>query len=221
MKQKKILLAALGGAIAGALLTRSHFRLPDVDTELLQYRGFLTAGVACWAIFGIYWDVAGKNAKAAKRSETRSSRAVHVVLTNFALLFEMAPIRALGRALPVSAMIMAAGLLVEVLGLAIAIWARRHLGRNWSGEISIKQEHQLIRSGPYRLLRHPIYTGILTMYAGLAIITGEWLAVIGFAMGAFAYWRKIRLEEAVLDQAFGPDYADYRRSTWALVPGLF
>ena len=116
---------------------------------------------------------------------------------------------------------MAAGLAVEATGLFLAIWARRHLGRNWSGEITIKVEHQLIRSGPYRLLRHPIYTGLLAMYAAPALVTGEWLAVIGLAVAGFAYWRKIWLEETTLYGAFGADYDAYRRTTWALVPGLF
>ena len=100
-------------------------------------------------------------------------------------------------------------------------WARRHLGQNWSGEITIKVDHQLIHSGPYGLLRHPIYTGLLAMYAGTALVTGEWLAIIGLAMSVFAYWRKIRLEEANLKAAFGADYDVYRRETWALVPGLY
>lgn len=110
---------------------------------------------------------------------------------------------------------------MEAVGLVLAIWARRRLGRNWSGEITIKVEHQLIRSGPYKLLRHPIYTGLLAMYAGTALVSGEWLAIIGFAIAAFAYWRKIRLEEANLKVAFGADYDAYSRETWALVPGLF
>src|SRR5262249_40235736 len=77
------------------------------------------------------------------------------------------------------------------------------------------------RSGPYKWLRHPIYTGILVMYVGTALVTGEWLAILGLAMVTFAYWRKIRLEEANLNTAFGADYDAYRRETWALVPGLF
>jgi protein-S-isoprenylcysteine O-methyltransferase Ste14 len=82
-------------------------------------------------------------------------------------------------------------------------------------------EHQLIRSGPYRRLRHPIYTGLIAMYVGTAVVTGTWLAVVGVAMAGFAYWRKIRLEENSLDLAFGAEYETYRRGTWALVPGLF
>ena len=131
------------------------------------------------------------------------------------------PIRGLGRYVPAYALVMAAGLAVQAVGTLLAVWARIHLGRNWSGAIAIKVEHRLIRSGPYGLLRHPIYTGLLAMYIGLALVTGEWLALIGVAMAALAYWRKIRLEEAALDAAFGADYDSYRRTTWALMPGLY
>jgi len=79
----------------------------------------------------------------------------------------------------------------------------------------------LIRSGPYKRLRHPIYTGLLAMYVGAAVVTGTWLAVVGVAMAGFAYWRKIRLEEANLNVAFGAEYEAYRRETCALVPRVF
>jgi protein-S-isoprenylcysteine O-methyltransferase Ste14 len=140
---------------------------------------------------------------------------------NLALLFVLAPIRGLGRCLPASSTLMTAGLAIEALGISLAVWARRHLGRNRSGAIAIKVEHELIRSGPYQKLRHPIYTGILAMYIGPALVTGEWLAAIGVGVAAVAYWRKIRLEEAALEAAFGAEYEEYRRGTWALVPGMF
>ena len=106
-------------------------------------------------------------------------------------------------------------------GLFVAIWARRYLGRNWSGEITIKVEHELIRSGPYKLVRHPIYTGILIMYVGTAIVTGTWLALVGVALAVLAYVRKIRLEEANMRVAFGPAYEDYCRESQALVPWVY
>jgi protein-S-isoprenylcysteine O-methyltransferase Ste14 len=227
MGPKKIILAALGGAIIGALLTvvdvHKIANAPFLarDNALLSHKLFFGSCVAGWVLFSLYWEVAAKNAAAAKSAESRASRAVHVFLANVALVLELAPIRGWGRLVPVSPFIMTAGLAVEALGLFLAIWARRHLGRNWSGEITIKVEHELIRSGPYRLLRHPIYTGLLAMYVGAAVVTGENLAVLGLAMAAFAYWRKIRLEETNLGVAFGADYDAYRRVTWALVPGLF
>ena len=190
------------------------------DHALIGQRLYLLA-IAMWAVFSIYWDAAAKNAAASQSSEASGSRAVHVFLANAALILELAPIQGLGRLWPVMPWIMIVGLAVESGGLCLAIWARRHLGRNWSGKITIKVDHQLVRSGPYRTLRHPIYTGLLAMYAGVLLVTGERLAVIGLAMAVYAYWRKIRLEEANMDVAFPADYAAYRKETWALVPGLF
>jgi len=207
--------SALGAEIG------AHFPALAFDKALETHREFVLAAAVGWLLFGIYWEFAARNAAAAKSSESRVSRGIHVFLTNVALLLEITPIRGLGRFSPVHDRIMIAGLAVEAMGLWLAIWARRHLGQNWSGEITIKVDHQLIRSGPYGLLRHPIYTGLLAMYAGTALVTGEWLAIIGLAMSVFAYWRKIRLEEANLKMAFGADYDAYRRETWALVPGFY
>jgi protein-S-isoprenylcysteine O-methyltransferase Ste14 len=98
------------------------------------------------------------------------------------------------------------------------IWARRHLGVHWSGEITIKFDHRLIRSGPYRRIRHPIYTAMIGMMAGSAITSGEMHALLGFAIAGLAYARKIRMEEANLRRAFGAAYEGYRRETGALIP---
>jgi protein-S-isoprenylcysteine O-methyltransferase Ste14 len=222
--KKTILVAAACGAVMGALiaLTGNLAKIHDLayDDAMLDHHRYLLA-VIPWVLFSVYWEIASRNSASAKVSESRASRAFHVFLANLALLLEIAPLRGLGRFLPVSWFIMAVGLAVEGFGLFLAIWARRALGSNWSGEISIKVEHQLIRSGPYRLLRHPIYTGLLTMYVGTAVVSGEWLAIVGLALAAFAYWRKIRLEEANLNMGFGADYDAYRGDTWALVPWLF
>jgi protein-S-isoprenylcysteine O-methyltransferase Ste14 len=224
---KTILISALFGAIVGALsisiarhgITRAPFFAKDY--ALLSHRTLYYACLGCWVAFSLYWDIEAKNSAPAKSSEAKASRGVHVFLVNAALVLIAAPIHGLGRFLPASSSVMMAGLLIEVAGLSLAIWARRHLGRNWSGEITIKEEHQLIQTGPYRHLRHPIYTGLLTMYAGLTVATGEWLGLIGLAVAVIAYWRKTRMEEATLGLAFGKEYDVYRRDTWAIVPGVF
>jgi len=227
MKSKKIVLqAALCGAVAGALAVKinihSGVHIPAfaLDRPLLTSPQFLAAALG-WALFSLYWEKAAKNSAAAKSAESRTSRSLHVFLANAALLLEMAPIRGLGRFLPISSPIVYAGIACQAAGLFLAIWARRHLSRNWSGEIAIKVDHQLIRSGPYQSLRHPIYTGLLAMYTGAALVTGERLAILGLAMAAFAYWRKIRLEEVNLRVAFGAGYDAYCQESWALLPGLF
>lgn len=103
----------------------------------------------------------------------------------------------------------------------MAVWARRHLGRNWSAEVRIAVDHQLIRTGPYRFLRHPIYTAMLGMFLGTAIASGQYHALLALALLFLAYLRKTRLEEKILRQTFGAQYDAYRRDTWALVPLLF
>lgn len=225
-RAKAILMSALIGATIGALAVsllhprEGHAALAIFDRDLVRQWPWTCAALG-WVIFSLYWEYASKNVAAAKEAESSASRGVHVFLTNVALLMEMAPIRAVGRFVPLSIPFMIAGLLIEAGGLALAILARRHLGRNWSGQISIKVDHELIRSGPYRKLRHPIYTGLLAMYAGAALVTGTWLALGGFAVAVFAYARKIRLEEKNLRVAFGAEYDAYRQESWALVPGLF
>jgi protein-S-isoprenylcysteine O-methyltransferase Ste14 len=225
--KKPILAAAAIGAAAGVKLAHldgriiGRFAFFSLDQALRGHRAFLLLSIAGWALFSLYWEAAAKNASQAASSESKASRAVHVSLVNIAFLFEILPIQAFGRYLPASPLIMTAGLSIEAAGLLLAIWARRHLGRHWSGEITIKLEHQLIRSGPYRLLRHPIYTGLLAMYLGVALVTGERLALLGLAVAVFAYTRKIRLEEANLHLAFGGRYEAYKHESWALIPGIF
>ncbi len=227
MKRFKVILwSALVGAAVGVLATQFALHggkdlVGSILDKSATTRWPWLAAVLGWVAFSLYWEVAAKGAAAAQSAESRGSRRIHVFLTNAALILEMVPLRGVGRFVPVSTPVMVAGLAVEAIGLALAIMARRHLGRNWSGEISIKVDHQLIRSGPYRMLRHPIYTGLLAMYAGTAVVAGTWLALAGFAMAVLAYVRKIRLEEANLKVAFGAEYQTYRRESWALVPGLF
>jgi protein-S-isoprenylcysteine O-methyltransferase Ste14 len=168
-------------------------------------------------VLGIRGEGRGEGKELRKQRVARVSR----ISGKRSRTLEIVPIRGLGRFLPLTFLSLAAGLGVEFLGLFLAIWARRALGRNWSGEISIRVEHPLIRSGPYRRLKDPIYTGLLAMYVGTALVTRTWLAIVGVAIAAFAYWRKIRLEEKNLDVAFGAEYDAYRRETWALVPGVF
>ncbi len=237
MSNKKTIVQALIGAAIGAFVAlrigapglldtlkgKPGAGMPWLapDPALKDYKPFVYAAIAGWLLFSVYWEYAAKNASQAKSSESGGSRGFHVFLVNMAALLVVLPIRGMGRYVPALWPLMAAGLALEAAGLFLAVWARRHLGRNWSGAISIKVEHELIRTGPYRRLRHPIYTGLLAMYAGMALVTGEWLAAAGVLLAALAYWRKIRLEESVLDTAFGPAYHTYRGETWALVPGLF
>ncbi len=174
-----------------------------------------------WAFFMLYWSAAAKNSSRPRVSESRESRRVHELLLNAAFLLAILSVPGLRqRFLPDITIVVWAGLVLQTGSFVLGVWARRVLGRHWSGEITIKVDHRLIRTGPYRFVRHPIYTAWLGMFAGTAIVSGQMHAVLGFATAAFAYWRKIRLEEANLKNAFGPNYDAYRRETWTLVPWL-
>lgn len=177
---------------------------------------------ALWIAFFSYWGSAAKAAAPTKSSESPASRRVHTrMLTGaFALLF--LPIPGLRwHFLPDVSLSAVIGLGVQVAFFLLAISARKHLGRNWSGAITVAEDHQLVQSGPYRLLRHPIYTAMIGMFAGAAIVYGQLHAAAALALMTGAYVRKIRLEEENLRGVFGAAYDDYRRKTWALVPGVF
>jgi protein-S-isoprenylcysteine O-methyltransferase Ste14 len=108
---------------------------------------------------------------------------------------------------------------VAFLGFAFAWWARIHLGRLWSGSITRKEGHRIIDSGPYAIVRHPIYTGILLSGIASAIVMATPHAYIGAALLIVAYWLKARLEERWLREELGPqDYDAYRRRVPMLVP---
>ncbi len=216
--------AAFAGALVGALLAR-----PVIRPWLMSHTsGFSThqwpafASLVPWILFSIYWEIQAKNSAPAISSESKFSRGIHVALGNVALFLIILPISGLNqRFLPDALIVKLIGLAAECAGLALAIWARRILGRNWSGEITIKTDHQLIRTGPYGLVRHPIYTALLSMYLGTAIVSGQMHALLGLVLGIIAYLRKTRLEEANLVRAFGTEYDSYRNQTSALIPGLY
>jgi len=182
----------------------------------------LWLSAAIWALFSIYWEIAAKNSAPEARSESGISRGLHVFTVNAALLLLFVPVPGLTRRyLPATTTLIPLGLTIQLWSVLLAVWARRHLGRNWSGRVTIKVDHELVRTGPYRFVRHPIYTALLGMYAGTAVVSGEWHALLGFVLAAFAYWRKLRIEETNLAAAFGAAWGDYRQSTRSLLPGLY
>jgi hypothetical protein len=97
----------------------------------------------------------------------------------------------------------------------------QHMGRNWSGEIAEKEGQALVRSGPYRHVRHRIYTAMIAMTVGAAMVSGELHALCAIVSMCAAYVRRIHLEETHLRAVFTRDYDEYRRATRALIPGLW
>jgi Putative protein-S-isoprenylcysteine methyltransferase len=112
------------------------------------------------------------------------------------------------------------GLTLTALGCIFACWARLALGGNWSGEATIKNDHELIMKGPYALTRHPIYTGLLVAAAGTALAVSKWHAIVGFTLVALMLMLKIGQEERLLTRQFPESYPAYKRRVKALIPGL-
>jgi protein-S-isoprenylcysteine O-methyltransferase Ste14 len=175
-----------------------------------------------WMLWAIYWWVASLGAKQSLRRESFGSRVSHVGPLIFAALLlglPSMPIPILEIHLfsdAVSAFWIGAALTAS--GLLFTVWARLHLGANWSGAVTIKQDHTLISSGPYSYVRHPIYTGILLSFVGSAIARAEWRGVLAVVIVLWALWRKLNIEERWLSQEFGNAYADYRRRVAAIIP---
>jgi protein-S-isoprenylcysteine O-methyltransferase Ste14 len=124
------------------------------------------------------------------------------------------------RILPRTQELAIAAIAITLAGLAFAVWARVYLGRNWSSAPTIKEHHQLIRSGPYRLVRHPIYSGLLLAMAGTFMANGRVRGALAVVVVWLGWMVKIRMEEEFMARAFGAEYEDYRRTTGALFPRI-
>jgi len=112
------------------------------------------------------------------------------------------------------------GIALCAAGLALAIWARRSLGTNWSGGPTIKEDHELIRTGPYRLVRHPIYAGLLVAGFGTAFGRGRLEDLVLFVYAFLCLGVKSKIEESLLLRQFPRAYPEYRKQTKALIPHL-
>ena len=111
---------------------------------------------------------------------------------------------------------------VMVLGLGLRVWAARVLGRFYTRTLRVAGDQTLVCSGPYRLVRHPGYLGVLVMWIGFGLAAANWLAAaVVAAIMAFAYRRRIRSEEAMLLRDLGEPYRGYLRVTWRLIPGVY
>jgi protein-S-isoprenylcysteine O-methyltransferase Ste14 len=175
-----------------------------------------------WIAFLVYWQIRAFGTKTTQRIEPMASRVARTVLFLIAialLTFWHIPIRWLyAQLLPQGVWGFWIGAAILCAGLLFAVWARQHLGANWSRSVTIKEDHQLIVSGPYALVRHPIYTGILTGFLGTAIALGQTRGFIALGLIFLALGYKLRMEEQWMRSQFGPPYEAYSRRVAALVP---
>lgn len=177
---------------------------------------------AVWTVLLVVWVLAAVTTKRTVRRESGPARLAQLGINLTAWLLMTNRVRVRGvldeRFVPDTPAVAWAGVAVALAGAIFALWARFTIGRNWSGTITLKSEHELITRGPYAIVRHPIYTGLLVALLGTALVVGEWRGLIAVAL-AFIGWRwKSLIEERVMVEQFGPAYVDYRRRVKALIP---
>ena len=168
------------------------------------------------------WAVSALKTRPTRSSESFFSRysVMLVLVTGFVLIFDRgAGIGILGcRFLPHNLGSEVAGIILTWMGIGLAIWARVQLGQNWSGRVTIKQGHELIRSGPYAHLRHPIYSGLLLALAGSVLQIAEWRCLLGMVLVLAGFALKAKKEEKMLRLEFGARFQDHCAHTGFLLP---
>ena len=175
-----------------------------------------------WIVFVLYWIVSAIRTRDTLQTESSGSRyaILLIEIAGFVLLFRhSAGVGFLGERFMhrtlASAII---GSILTWVGIGLAIWARYHLAEYWSARITIKQDHQLIRTGPYARLRHPIYSGIILAAIGSAVVIDQWRCVLGVCLVLIGYCIKARKEETMLTQQFGDAFREHQKQTGFLIP---
>jgi protein-S-isoprenylcysteine O-methyltransferase Ste14 len=176
-----------------------------------------------WVAFMAYWLVSAAKVKRTKQHEGGAVWIRSIVLIAI-LVFLFSRWGRIGwlaeRFVPETETVVAIGLAIEAIGIALAVWARYCLGANWSRAVTLKEGHELISAGPYKRIRHPIYTGIALGVLGTAIFIGEWRGVVAFAAIFISHFFKARKEEAWLTREFGPQFAAHRARTGMFLPRI-
>jgi protein-S-isoprenylcysteine O-methyltransferase Ste14 len=183
--------------------------------------------LACdlWYLLGVVWLFGLLTAKPDARTQSLSSRLLEIGLgaLAFSLVFSHyfhSGWPALSFA-PPSAITGAVGLFLVLIGVSFAIWARLQLGGNWSAAVTVKEGHTLICQGPYTIVRHPIYSGLLLSLLGVALIVGEVRGLLGVGVFFLALWIKSSIEERFMLEEFGAEYRSYQQRAKALIPYIF
>ena len=179
---------------------------------------------ALWLLCVVYWIVSARRTKKDERRESVPSRWLHsglMIAGAIAMTFpQNLPPEFNKRLIAEREWVYWLSTAIVAAGLGLSCYARATLGANWSAVVVLKHDHELIRSGPYRYVRHPIYTGLLIALFGTALEIGAWRGIIGFALVAIAVAYKYRAEEAFMIQKFGDAYVRYRAEVPALFPSF-
>ncbi|MFA5299302.1 MAG: isoprenylcysteine carboxylmethyltransferase family protein [Lutibacter sp.] len=177
-----------------------------------------------WLIVLTYWFVSGFTAKKVKSQESFLKRFLFYWLPLIVAILLLGPGEWFGHTLirenfvPHTNFIGIIGLIFCIFGAVISCWSRYKLGRNWSLSVQKKENHELIQSGMYKIVRHPIYTGLLLVFTGNTIIVGDYRGIIAVLIVFISFWFKLTKEEKLLMENFGNQYIEYKKRTKALIP---
>ncbi len=187
-----------------------------MEPRLLTYIGY------AWVAVGIIWLIGALRTRPSARVQSPASRLLHASILIFAYLLLFSQALRLGplawRFVPAAPTVLYVGFALTVAGLLFAVWARFFLGRNWSATITVKWNHELVRTGPYALMRHPIYSGITLGLLGTALAIGEIRGLVAVVLAIIGWRLKFRMEEAFMTEQFGTEYVVYKQHVKALIP---
>jgi protein-S-isoprenylcysteine O-methyltransferase Ste14 len=179
----------------------------------------------CWALFWIYWSFATPRRHPSKRKVTHTFTVPNTGLLYLAFLLVL-----LGRSVPGSLGLFfvpqvmpidVTGTVFAIIGVAFAIWSRQSLSNNWSGEVAITEGQQFMHSGPYAVVRHPIYAGMLLALLGTTLVSSTVGSLLGLVLAIISLWQKANIEEQFLIVEFGEQYANYRHEVKFLIPFIY
>src|SRR5713101_1339006 len=177
---------------------------------------------ACWILFAVIWLLAAFATKQSVYRESRLQRMRYVIpilLGGFLLAKGHRLSDPLNhRVIPHVEALAWTGAVSCIVGLAFCIWARFTLGRNWSAVVTLKGGHELITNGPYALVRHPIYTGLLTMFVATVLVRGHVAGIIAIPFVFGSFWIKLRYEEKLMLKQFPEQYSAYQKRVKLIVP---
>jgi protein-S-isoprenylcysteine O-methyltransferase Ste14 len=164
-----------------------------------------------WAVFWVYWIVSAVGVKRGSRRTRPPGLLLLVVAVVLLRTFNSDSLAVH------DSVLQGVGVAVFLAGLGLAVWARVYLGRNWGMPMTVKDEPELVTSGPYRFVRHPIYSGVLAGLVGTALATNVYWLIAAAVTGAYFVY-SATVEEKIMTRAFPTAYPSYRARSKMLIP---
>jgi protein-S-isoprenylcysteine O-methyltransferase Ste14 len=178
--------------------------------------------LACWVLLILYWNISARSSKPAAERQSWASRFARLPVWLGYILLVAAWVHPFGMVvIPHTVIAEYLGVAICAIGLFAVIWSRKTLGDDWSRDVELKQGHELVERGPYRFVRHPIYTSHLLMGLGTAIASGLLVAFVGLLLFFIGFWIKLKQKESLLLSHFPEEYPAYKARVKALVPFVF